>query len=443
MFPAVANAFIGQDSVNQHDQKTSKSRVPDSDGAHWSSYISARLSRGYGFSRLTECCNLSLRGLQLGRIFQAPAPERPPLDVAQNKDIGSLGPYDDEKVLWSSTTWNALIYVVVYAGKFEPVLHPPGSPEHIRYGRIPDQRCRLRVTEGQSSCSDRYIDNHSIDYHESSIAKFPPLGGSSGIGLATTKLLLSLGCHVFSGDLSPSPVEDPAFTHVRTDVTSWKDLLALFKAATDQHARVDHVFANAGMGGRANYFESHFDANGELQEPSFLGYDVMLRGVINTIYLGLHHMRTQDPPGGSLLITASASSFQRFGAVDYATSKHGVLGFMRAIVPHLQDPATMPIRINALAPSWTLTGILPQKLVDAIGSGTQGPEAVARNVACMFVDESRNGQLVYSAKGRYFEIDEAVLLPAAKLIVGGMQEDDVIRDFLRNAPRPAVKESES
>nr|POE65284.1 putative oxidoreductase ykvo [Quercus suber] len=331
----------------------------------------------------------------------------------------------------------------------------PGSLDGKRYKAAYAQHslrlilCCHRITTGRSG--RRNTKSTKMSEFQINDADFASLkgkvvvltGGSSGIGLATTQLLLAHGCYVFSGDLTPSPVEDPALTHLRTDVSSWQDLLALFKAATSKHSRVDHVFANAGMGSRANYFESKFDADGNLEEPSFTVYDVMLRGVINTIYLGLHQMRTQSPPGGSLLITASASSFQRFGVVDYATAKHGVLGFMRGLVPHLQDPA-IPIRINALAPSWTLTGIVPKTFVESVGGKVQGPEVVARNVACMFVDEQRQGQLVYSAEGRFFEIDEAVLLPAVKAIMGSLDDEGAVQDFLkRNRERRAANEGGS
>ncbi len=41
-------------------------------------------------------------------------------------------------------------------------------------------------------------------------------------------------------------------------------------------------------------------------------------------------------------------------------------------------------------------------------------------------DEERQGQLIYSIGGRYYEIDEGVLLPAAKGVVGENDEDKVI-----------------
>ena len=214
---------------------------------------------------------------------------------------------------------------------------------------------------------------------------------------------------------------------MKTDVSKWEDLVHLFKQATTHHSRIDHVFANAGISSRANYLEDHFAPDtGELLEPSPTTLDINLRGVINTAYLGMHYMRTQTPPGGSVVLTASASSFQRFRVTDYTTAKHGVLGFMRGILPAL-GAAELPIRINALAPDWTATGIIPPQLMEILGSQIQGPEVVAEAAAMCMVDQARQGQLIYSRGGVHREVEEGLLMPAGREIVGkGRQGDDAM-----------------
>ena len=73
-------------------------------------------------------------------------------------------------------------------------------------------------------------------------------GGSSGIGLATTKLFLSLGAKVVVGDQNPCPLDASSeLTFQQVDVREWKSQLDLFKKAVEVHGKVDHVFANAGM----------------------------------------------------------------------------------------------------------------------------------------------------------------------------------------------------
>lgn len=233
-----------------------------------------------------------------------------------------------------------------------------------------------------------------------------------------------------AGDLNEMPIQHDRLTFVKTNVTSWADLLAIFKIAKAKHGKIDHVFANAGISGQSTYLDEQVDEHGDLLEPSHLVYDINLKGVVNTCALAIHHMRRQEL-GGSIVLTASASSFQRFRVVDYTTSKHGVLGFMRGINPLLQP--NIPIRVNCVAPSWTTTGLVPEGIVEQVaGIGTQPPAAVARSVAILMVDDQRNGQLIYSVEGKYSEA-EGTLLKAAAEIVGDANEDLVMAKLLKAA----------
>lgn len=242
------------------------------------------------------------------------------------------------------------------------------------------------------------------------------------------QLLLSLGASVVDADIHP-PAEsiDPsaAFTFHHTDVTSWADLTALFKRTKDLHRRIDHVFANAGISPRTNYLTLEVDDDGELKEPQSPTIEVNMKGAINTAILAIHHMRNQpDPVGGSIVITCSIASVQRFRSVDYTTAKHAVLGFMRAMKPLLEHEK-IPIRINGVAPSWTQTGIIPEKLMSEMGIKLQTPFEVGRAAAGLMADQSRHGHLIHIAEGRYKEIDEAVLVPAYMGILG---EGNVLED---------------
>lgn len=146
------------------------------------------------------------------------------------------------------------------------------------------------------------------------------LGGSSGIGLATVQLLLSLGASVVNGDVA-APAETPAgsYTFVQTDVANWAQLNALFRKTKETYGRVDHVFANAGLGPRADYLATEVGENGDLKEPSSALMDVSLKGVMNTGTLAIYYMR-QQPEGGSLVVCASTMGIQRCRAVDYGGS---------------------------------------------------------------------------------------------------------------------------
>ncbi|KAH7464362.1 hypothetical protein FOMA001_g17734 [Fusarium oxysporum f. sp. matthiolae] len=123
-------------------------------------------------------------------------------------------------------------------------------------------------------------------------------------------------------------------------------------------------------------------------------------------------------------------AYSAFGAVDYATAKHGVLGFGRALVARLEAAQLpTPIRVNTLAPSWTDSNILPslKSLLNEINVEVQPASVVARCAAYLMADTSRNGQLIHVQRGKYAEVDEALLLPMYRRINGdSLSEDDVL-----------------
>ncbi|KAG4442365.1 hypothetical protein IFR05_002143 [Cadophora sp. M221] len=256
-------------------------------------------------------------------------------------------------------------------------------------------------------------------------------GGSSGIGLETVNLLLSLGASVVNADIC-EPAETPgsSFLFVKTNVAIFKELAALFKAAKVHFGRVDGVFANAGISPRAKYLAIETDANGDLIEPSMEVLDVMLKGVINTASLAVHYMK-QQPEGGSIVLMGSSTGLQPLRAPDYSTAKHGVLGFGRGYA-RLMEVAGLPIRINTLMPSWTATNLLPN--LPALMNGAKHPAqsgmVVARAAAYLMVDGSRQGDVVYVDAGKYTEIEKAVLAPAYDTIKGGAEhpsDDEIMR----------------
>ncbi|KAF1810405.1 NAD(P)-binding protein [Eremomyces bilateralis CBS 781.70] len=230
-------------------------------------------------------------------------------------------------------------------------------------------------------------------------------GGSSGIGLATVELLVSLGARVAMGDRNPLPasLDSAGVFYQQLDVTSWESLLSIFKNVHEKWGRVDHVFANAGLSLTSTFFDDEVDSDGNLTPPNFRTVNVNLLGVISTVRLAAHYIKKHGD-GGSVVLTASGSSFQEFPVPDYTTAKHGVLGFQRSIIPHLKP---FNIRVNSIAPSWTATGLVPEELRVALGDMMQGPEVVARSTANLMADSSRDGQLIYSWQGRHMEIERA------------------------------------
>ncbi|KAK7911968.1 hypothetical protein PG985_014449 [Apiospora marii] len=261
-------------------------------------------------------------------------------------------------------------------------------------------------------------------------------GGSSGIGLATVELLLSLGARVINADIQ-EPAKQPEssatgeYAYVKTNVTVWADLVAMFKRSKELYGRIDSVFANAGLGPRADYLSMEVDENGDLKEPNYDVIDVSLKGLMNTCTLALYHIR-QQADGGSIVLCGSTTGLQRLRAADYSTAKHGVIGFGRCLTT-LTKAAQLPIRVNTLAPTWTDSSVLPnlRGLMEKIGVEIQPASAVARAAALLMADTSRHGNLLHVSCGKYKEIDDAVLLPAFDTIKGDYPgEDDVLERLM-------------
>lgn len=116
-----------------------------------------------------------------------------------------------------------------------------------------------------------------------------------------------------------------------------------------------------------------------------------------------------------------------------ATAKHGSLGFARGLHQRISFEQ-LPIRVNIIAPSWTKTGFMPPQIMASIGVDPQEPVFVARGAAYFMANETRRGQMIHIAKGKYREIEESIMLPAAEKVVGvedgEVMEDDVLAKII-------------
>ncbi|KAF1994301.1 NAD(P)-binding protein [Amniculicola lignicola CBS 123094] len=231
-------------------------------------------------------------------------------------------------------------------------------------------------------------------------------GASSGIGLATVKRLLQHGAKVFASDLNPIPESENLKVPFRkTDVASWQEQIGLFKAVKEEYGAVHHVFANAGISPSTLLLEDDVDENGDLLAPSLKTININLIGVMYTVKLGIHYIK-QNANGGSIVMTGSGSSFRPFAPTDYTTTKHAVTGLLRSLSLTLH-PFIPNVRINAIAPSWTSTGIVPDSIRGIVGpDGIQSADVVARSVTVLMADTKRHGQMIYSDLGNFWELEQ-------------------------------------
>ncbi|KAJ5103921.1 hypothetical protein N7532_004450 [Penicillium argentinense] len=287
----------------------------------------------------------------------------------------------------------------------------------------------------------------NIDISDDTLAKVAGnvvliTGGSSGIGRATAQLCLDLGAAVVIGDLTPPNPEltvrdAEKLKFIEVNVTEWTSIRSMFEQANKWFGRIDSVFACAGVSPTTDFLDITLDESGQLAPPNLRTMDINLLGPIYTTRLAAAYMSelaSQRPQGsgGSIVLAASASSFQNFSAGDYTVTKHGVLGMIRGMGSKLEAKG---IRLNAIAPSWTATGIVPAELIQSLGATVQSPEAVARSVVLLFADPARNSEVIYSWEGKFREVNkgEGGLLASANAILDNADNEERVMLKLREA----------
>ncbi|KAF1809942.1 NAD(P)-binding protein [Eremomyces bilateralis CBS 781.70] len=193
-------------------------------------------------------------------------------------------------------------------------------------------------------------------------------GGSSGIGLATVKLLDSVSNtnRFIIIDRTPPPSDlgipsERLFFH-KTEITSWVQQRAAFEGGYAKFGQIDAVFANAGIAEHEDqFFTDKYDNNGRLAEPDRRVLNIDMDAFCDTVKLAVHFMR-KSKSGGSIICTASLAGYlASAGAPLYSAAKHGVVGLMRAMK---QETAKLNIAISVVAPAITVTPILRQNRED-------------------------------------------------------------------------------
>ena len=193
-------------------------------------------------------------------------------------------------------------------------------------------------------------------------------GGSSGIGLATARLLSVRGARVSLIARSETKLTMAAdqlradggpVAYAVADVADKASLVSAFEDAEKAFGPVDGLFANAGTGGVFGPI---------LQCPDDL-FEAVIRTNLTSVFWAIK----QVLPGmmarkkGSIVVTGSLASER--GMPDnaaYVASKHGLLGLARAVA---SEVARSGVRVNCVLPGLIETPMLmaldPDAPVDA------------------------------------------------------------------------------
>lgn len=193
-------------------------------------------------------------------------------------------------------------------------------------------------------------------------------GAASGIGAATTRLLLERGAHLVLMDREAAGLD--GFAGARTIVGDVAD--EQLWAGADLSG-LTHAVINAGIG-----------AGAPIEEMSFAEWRrvmaVNLDGAFLSLQAAMRAIRATGK-GGAIVLTASAAGLKAEpGIAAYGASKAAVIQLARIAA---KEGAAAGIRVNAIAPGgvetpiWASTPFFAQ-LVEKAGSEAAAYEGMAR-----------------------------------------------------------------
>lgn len=181
-------------------------------------------------------------------------------------------------------------------------------------------------------------------------------GAASGIGRATVELLHGRGHRIVAVDLADEPLQGIAGDDIQTvtgDVTTEAVNIAAVDAAEHAWGRVDGAVLNAGVrgSGRVDTIDmAVFDRS----------IDVNLRSAVLGMRAAIPALRRAR--GGAIVVTASNTGLRgEANRFPYAAAKAGVINAVRSVAI---DVAAEQIRINAVCPGPTLTGMTAHLATD-------------------------------------------------------------------------------
>jgi NAD(P)-dependent dehydrogenase (short-subunit alcohol dehydrogenase family) len=237
-------------------------------------------------------------------------------------------------------------------------------------------------------------------------------GSGQGIGRAYALGLAEAGAHVIVAEIDdrtgPETVaaieaQGGRAEFVHADVSDAASIAALATSVRDAHQRVDIVVNNAALDGAP--------APAPLMELEPEDYDRVMAVNAKGMWLVVKALvpLLRRAGGGSIINQGSAGAFMAIaGLMPYCASKNAVIGITKTLARELGPDG---IRVNCLAPGFTLTESVDRRLWDAdmleglvaaqCLNATQRPEDLVGPLLFLATDASRfvTGQTLISDGG--------------------------------------------
>lgn len=218
-------------------------------------------------------------------------------------------------------------------------------------------------------------------------------GGTTGIGFATAKALITEGAQVIVTGRNPKSLAHakaelgPRAEVIASDAADEVEVKRLFARIREQFGRLDVVFLNAGI---AKF--------GAIPEASLAEFDEMWRINIRGPWLALREALPLLGEGGSIVVNTSVVDVKGMaGTSAYSATKAALRSLVRTAAAEL---APRKIRINAVSP-----GPIETPIFEKSGLGPQEVAGFLANVT---------PQVPLGRIGRAEEVAAATLFLASK-----------------------------
>lgn len=189
-------------------------------------------------------------------------------------------------------------------------------------------------------------------------------GGARGLGQAMAEVFVSEGAQVIALDTGELSYTLEGVEGMKLNVSNREDCERVYNSIIEKYGRIDILVNNAGITRDAltrKMTDEQFDTV----------IDVNLKGVFNlTRYVG---PQMQANGGGSIInISSVVGTYGNIGQANYAATKAGVVGMTKSWAKEFAMK-NGNVRVNAIAPGYTMTDILktvPQDLLDKFAAMT-------------------------------------------------------------------------
>jgi NAD(P)-dependent dehydrogenase (short-subunit alcohol dehydrogenase family) len=175
-------------------------------------------------------------------------------------------------------------------------------------------------------------------------------GGNSGIGLAAARLFVAEGAHVVITGRNQKTLRAAAaelgnrVLAIQADVTDVEATERAVAAAAEKFAKLDIVFANAGIGRPT-----------PVGQTSQAAFEEIIRTNLTAVFLTVQAAATHLSKGASIILNGSVHAVMGVpGYSAYAATKAGVRAMTRNLASEF---APRGIRVNQVTPGATRTPI--------------------------------------------------------------------------------------